>query len=205
MVNLDISLPEGIRRAGRADWRQLGEITAEAMADDPFNLWLFGSERALKPLFRIMARDIYLKEGFCHLAGDEAATMWATHDSNLNFPPLSLVQLMAAQMIHGTKGSMKRGMAAGEAMEKHHPRTPHIYLFTIGTRKAARGKGLGKALMTPVLAAADKAGLPVYLENSNPENHGFYSSFGFEKIGAFNVLDESPPMALMWREARAAS
>lgn len=199
---LDIQLPDTIRPAARRDWRQLGDITAEAFADDPFNLWLFGSGRALRPLFRIMARDIYLKEGFCHIHGDEAATMWATNESNLGFPNLSLFQLMAAQMIHGTKGSMKRGMAAGAAMEKHHPKEPHVYLFTIGTRKAARGKGLGKAMMNPVLTAADTVGLPVYLENSNPANHGFYSSFGFEKIDEFSVLDDSPPMAPMWREPR---
>ncbi|MGB3625867.1 MAG: GNAT family N-acetyltransferase [Henriciella sp.] len=202
-MNLEISLPDAIRPATRKDWRQLGDITAEAFAEDPFNLWLFGGERALRPLFRIMARDIYLKHGFCHIAGDGAATMWATHESNLRFPPLALVQLMAAQMIHGTKGSMKRGMAAGEAMEKYHPSEPHLYLFTIGTRKAARGKGLGKAMMNPVLAVADKAGLPVYLENSNPANHGFYTSFGFEKLGDFRVLDDSPPMAPMWREAKS--
>jgi len=199
---LQVELPDRLRAATRKDWRQVGDITAEAFAEDPFNLWLFGGERALRPLFRIMARDIYLKEGFCHISGDDAATMWATHESNLRFPPLSLFQLIAAQMIHGSKGAMRRGMAAGEAMEKHHPRDPHIYLFTIGTRKAARGKGLGKAMMTPVLDAADAAGLPVYLENSNPANHGFYTSFGFEKIGEFSVLDESPPMAPMWREPK---
>lgn len=199
---LQVELPDRLRAATRKEWRQIGDITAEAFAEDPFNLWLFGGEQALRPLFRIMARDIYLKEGFCHISGNDAATMWATHESNLRFPPLSMVRLIAAQMIHGSKGAMKRGMAAGEAMEKHHPHAPHVYLFTVGTRKAARGKGLGKAMMTPVLAAADETGLPVYLENSNPANHGFYTSFGFEKIGEFSVLDESPPMAPMWREPK---
>ncbi|MEM5517119.1 GNAT family N-acetyltransferase [Henriciella sp. AS95] len=69
-------------------------------------------------------------------------------------------------------------MATGEAIEKHHPKEPHVYLFTIGTCQAVRGKGLGKAMFPPVLAAADKAGLPVYPENSNLANHGFYSTHG---------------------------
>ncbi|GGB61818.1 MULTISPECIES: GNAT family N-acetyltransferase [Henriciella] len=201
---MHVDLPPEIRLSDHADWRQLGDITAEAFAEDPFNLWLFGSGRALRPLFRIMARDIYLKQGFCHMHGNEAATMWATHEANLRFPPFSLLQLMAAQVIHGTKGSMRRGMAAGRAMEKHHPREPHIYLFTIGTRKAARGKGLGKAMMNPVLTAADKEGLPVYLENSNPANYGFYSAFGFKKIDEFSVLGESPPMTPMWRTPKTS-
>lgn len=198
---LTFDLPETIRPAMRADWRQLGDITAEAFAEDPFNLWLFGRPRALRPLFRMMARDIYLKHGFCHMAGDEAATMWATHESDLRFPPLTLFQLIAAQMIHGSKGAMKRGMAAGQAMMEHHPSEPHVYLFTVGTRKAARGQGLGKAMLTPVLAAADTAGLPVYLENTNPVNDGFYRSLGFERRGEFRVDRTAPLVTTMWREA----
>lgn len=202
---LQINLPDTIRPATRRDWRQLGDITAEAFAEDPFNLWLFGRPRALRPLFRMMARDIYLKHGFCHMAGDEAATMWATHESDLRFPPLTLAQLIVAQSIHGSKGAIKRGMAAGETMEKHHPREPHLYLFTVGTRKAARGKGLGKAMITPVLTAADRERLPVYLENTNPVNDGFYRSLGFDKRGEFRVDETAPLVTTMWREVQARS
>ena len=195
-------LPDTIRPATRADWRQLGDITAEAFAEDPFNLWIFGKARALRPLFRIMARDIYLKNGFCHMAGDGGATMWGTHESNLRFPPLSMISLILAQMMYGSKGAMKRGMAAGEAMAAHHPEEPHLYLFTVGTRKAARGKGIGKALLSPVLAAADRDGLPVYLENTNPVNDGFYRSLGFEKRGEFHVDETAPIVTTMWRTPR---
>lgn len=199
MINID--LPDGIRPATHRDWRQLGDITAEAFAEDPFNLWIFGRARALRPLFRIMARDIYLKNGFCHLAGDSAATMWATHESDLRFPPLSLAKLIAAQLVHGTKGAMKRGMKTGEVMAAHHPREPHLYLFTVGTRKAARGTGLGKAILAPVLAAADRERLPVYLENTNPVNDGFYRSLGFERRSEFRVDETAPLVTTMWREA----
>ena len=197
---LDITMPDTIRLATRRDWKQLGDITAEAFAEDPFNRWLFGRERALRPLFRMMARDIYLKHGFCHMAGDDAATMWATHESDLRFPNFTLFQLIITQSILGSKGSMKRGMAAGETMEKHHPHEPHVYLFTVGTRKAARGKGLGKAMLAPVLAAADREGLPVYLENTNPLNDGFYRSLGFGPRGEFRVDDTAPLVTTMWRE-----
>lgn len=197
---LQIKLPDGVRHADRKDWRQVGDITAEAFAEDPFNLWIFGRARALKPLFRIMARDIYLKRGFCHLAGDGGANMWATHESDLRFPALSMMSLIAAQMVHGTRGAMKRGMATGETMQKYHPQEPHVYLFTVGTRKAARGTGLGKGLISPVLAAADSAGLPVYLENTNPVNDGFYRSLGFERHGDFRVDETAPLVTTMWRE-----
>ncbi|WP_084398772.1 GNAT family N-acetyltransferase [Henriciella aquimarina] len=197
---LDIHLPETIRPATRADWRQLGDITAEAFAQDPFNLWIFGRARALKPLFRTMARDIYLKTGFCHLAEDSAATMWAMHDAKQDFPPLSLARLIATQMVLARRGAMKRALAAADTMQAHHPKDPHVYLFTVGTRAAARGKGLGKAMLAPVLTAADRKGLPAYLENTNPANDGFYRSLGFERHGDFRVDETAPLVTTMWRE-----
>lgn len=200
---LDINLPDTIRPATRRDWRQIGDITGEAFAEDPFNLWIFGRPRALPPLFRMMARDIYLKNGFCHLAGDNAATMWAMHDAKQDFPPFSLFRLIALQLFLADKGAMKRGLAAAETMQKHHPKDPHVYLFTVGTRKAARGKGHGKAILAPVLTAADKEGLPAYLENTNPVNTGFYRSLGFERTGQFHVDDTAPAVMTMWREPKA--
>ncbi|WP_300377007.1 N-acetyltransferase [Henriciella sp.] len=198
---LDIDLPDGIRLATRRDWRQLGDITAEAFAEDPFNLWIFGRTRALKPLFRIMARDIYLRSGFCHIASNGGATMWAMHDARQELSFLAMWQLIIAQRLHAEPGTMKRIMSVSKTMAAHHPKEPHAYLFTVGTRKAARGTGLGKGLINPVLAAADAKGLPVYLENTNPVNDGFYRSLGFERTGDFRVDGTAPVVTTMWRAA----
>ena len=66
----------------------------------------------------------------------------------------------------------------------------------------ARGKGLGKQWMTPVTDAADRAGMPCYLENSNPANTGFYRSRVFERMKLFEPGPGAPPMEAMWREPR---
>jgi ribosomal protein S18 acetylase RimI-like enzyme len=65
-------------------------------------------------------------------------------------------------------------------IEKHHPREPHYYLFTIGTRRAARGLGVGSALMREVLEKCDGEQMPAYLESSNRENLTYYRRHGFE-------------------------
>ena len=201
---IDPDLPAGMRKASYQDWKQVGGITAEAFAEDPVNLWIFGNARAIRPLFMIMARDIYLKRGLCHLIGDDGATMWADESTDLRFPPLSLLKLMTAQTFHGSKGAMKRGMQTGQALVENHPSDPHIYLFAIGTRKAARGKGVGKGLLAPVLAEADRIGKPVYLENSNPVNTGFYNAHGFERMKLFYPGEGAPVMEAMWREPRTS-
>lgn len=199
---LDIELPEGMRQAGKADWRQLGGITGEAFEEDPVNLWIFGSRGPLPHVFRNLARNIYLPRGICHIAGDRGATMWAHSDASRELGMLATLQLVWVLNLMGSKGAAKRGLGAGEAMAREHPKDPHLYLFTIGTRKAARGQGLGKQLMRPMLDAADRAALPCYLENSNPANTGFYMSHGFERLKLFEVGPGSPVMEAMWREPR---
>lgn len=201
---LDIKLPEGMRVAGRQDWRQLGAITAEAFAEDPVNLWLFGNREAMPAVFSTLARALYLPRGFCHLKGDDGATMWAPSDASLDISLWPTLGLVSALMRKGSKGAVKRALAAGEAMKREHPKAPHVYLFSIGTRKAARGKGLGKMLISPVLEAADRKGLPCYLENSNPANSGFYRSRGFERMKLFEPGPGGPPLEAMWREPRSA-
>ncbi|MFN3910423.1 GNAT family N-acetyltransferase [Hyphomonas sp.] len=199
---LDIHLPDGMRTATRADWKRIGDVTGEAFAQDPVNLWIFGNPEALPPLFRILAQDIYLPNGVCHLAGDAGATMWCHSDRLKGLGNWALWKLIVLQAFKGAPGSMKRGLGAAEAMDREHPKEPHMYLFTIGTRKAARGQGLGKKLIQPMLDAADRAALPCYLENSNPANTGFYVSHGFERMKLFEPGPGGPPLEAMWREPR---
>jgi ribosomal protein S18 acetylase RimI-like enzyme len=197
----EISLPDGVRAGERRDRNLIGDITGEAFAEDPINLWIFGKPGALPPLFRIMAGDIYLPNGICHLAGEDGATMWCHSEQMKGLGTLALWQLIFAQTFMATPGAMKRGLGAAQAMDANHPKEPHLYLFTIGTRKRARGTGLGHKLMQPMLNAADRARIPVYLENSNPVNTGFYVRHGFERTGLFTIGEGSPVMEAMWREA----
>jgi ribosomal protein S18 acetylase RimI-like enzyme len=156
MSTPDISLPEGMRAAGSRDWRRLGAITAEAFAEDPVNLWIFGNAAPLVDVFGVLAKDVYLRRGFCHLSGDSngdwGATMWSHSSASREMGFLATLGLVTSVMRKGTRGAAKRGLAAAETMAREHPTAPHLYLFTIGTRKAARGKGLGKALMARVRA-----------------------------------------------------
>ncbi len=198
----EIALPDGLRAATKRDRNLLGDITGEAFAEDPINLWIFGKPVALPPLFRILAEDIYLPNGMCHLAGNDGATMWCHSDKLKGLGTAALWKLILVQTFKGTQGAMKRGLGAANAMDENHPKAPHLYLFTIGTTKTARGTGLGHKLMQPMLDAADRAGLPVYLENSNPVNTGFYVRHGFERMKTFQIGEGSPIMEAMWRTAR---
>ncbi|MEQ9393898.1 GNAT family N-acetyltransferase [Haliea sp.] len=192
-----------LRRATIRDWKQLVDITAEAFSEDPVGRWVFGSPRGMKVAFQVMARSIYLKHGICHLAGDDAATMWARHDTDMSLSLPGMLKLAAGLAVYGSRGAVARGTRAGELMAQYHPSSPHWYLFAIGTRQAARGTGLGKALLAPVLSACDRDRMPVYLENSNPANTRFYAAHGFERMQVFACGEGGPPLEAMWREPKS--
>ena len=202
---MKIELTPDIRLARRRDWRAVGEITAEAFRDDPVNRYLLGTAEGVRAAMMTLARHVYVPVGESFLIEGKGATMWVPPGAAPKFGLWAQLGFAMGQLRHGSKGAMKRALHATGLMEKHHPDTPHMYLFSIGTTASARGKGVGKALLKPVLEACDRAGMPAYLENSNPANHGFYSAHGFEKITEFPVGPEGPPMAPMWREARAPS
>lgn len=205
-IATDIRLPDTIRQGGPDTWEQLADITADAFRDDPVNRWLFGNPRAILSAFRVLARDIYARRGICHIAGDGGAAMWMDYcnsDANSDLSLLGMINLAIGQLRHGSSGSLGRAIKAGELMAEHHPKEPHIYLFTIGTRRSARGSGLGKALFAPVLDACDRNGVACYLENSNPINHSYYAMHGFETREVFACGEGGPPMEAMWRAPRA--
>ena len=201
----DVQLPAGMRRAVQDDWKQVGGIIAEAFSEDPVNLWIFGNAAPMPTVFGALAKSVYLPRGLCQLSGDAGATMWSHSSADRELSLIPTLALAASVIGKGSKGAVKRALGASDLMQKEHPKAPHLYLFAIGTRKAARGKGLGKALIAPVLAAADRDRLPCYLENSNPANTGFYHSHGFERMKLFAAGQDGPPLEAMWREPKAGS
>ncbi len=74
-----------------------------------------------------------------------------------------------------------------DEMDRWHPEQPHWYLPLVGVEPHAQGRGLGAALMRHAVAQADAAGLPAYLESSNPRNISLYLRHGFEVLGEIQV------------------
>ena len=86
------------------------------------------------------------------------------------------------------------------SMDKHHPKEPHYYLFVIGVRDEAKGRGIGSALLEPVLKECDRRKVIAYLENSNPLNLPFYKRHGFEVRKEITLSRNGPKIWLMFRD-----
>ena len=82
-----------------------------------------------------------------------------------------------------------------------HPTEPHYYLAVLGTEPEFQGRGIGSALLRPVLDICDRDEIPAYLESSKERNIAFYARHGF-RVTREVTLPKGPPVWLMWRDPR---
>ena len=86
-------------------------------------------------------------------------------------------------------------------LERRHPRSPeHWYLHYLGVVPARQGRGLGTALMRPVLDRLDAEGQPAFLESSTARSAALYERNGFELTGSFDMPARGPMIRQMWRD-----
>ena len=102
-------------------------------------------------------------------------------------------------MLFRLGGDTPRALGLLSKVEKVHPTEPHWYLAILGTAPEHQGKGVGGALMAPVLKKCDEEGLPAYLESSKESNIPFYQRHGFEVKGEVNAKN-GPTLWPMWRD-----
>jgi GNAT superfamily N-acetyltransferase len=87
-----------------------------------------------------------------------------------------------------------------DRFEAHHPHDePHAYLSLLATRPDLAGHGYGQAHLATDLQRWDRAGLPTYLESSNPGNDHRYERQGYRPVGRFETVIDSAPVTTMWR------
>lgn len=179
----------------------VGMIIADSFRHDPFNEWVFNNQLTMKLVFHYLAKTKYLKAGFGHIIGTGAATLWTPPDY-CEEPSLQRDLSVGLRILFGAgPRSLLRAKAASETLAALRPKFPHYYLFAIAVLPKYQGQGLGKKLLLPVIQEADQKGAPIYLESSNPNNHAFYRSLGFETTQIIKVQENSPPIELMLRNS----
>ncbi len=199
---------QAVRAARRDEAALLGEVLADAFAEDPVFAWLIppqlrGRDSRLRTFFTSMSRS-YLRRGKpCYLTGDaSAAALWAGPGSWAM--PVSQVILEAAPSGLALRHRLPRALRTQMQIERLHARQspPHWYLGYLGTRRGRQSQGLGTQMLREVLAGVDTDGVPAYLESSNERNLPLYERNGFRVVGEHRALGHGPTIWRMWREAR---
>ncbi len=187
-----------------------GELIARAHFDDPGSRYIIPEDEArarLSPaLFTASIRFGHLY-GLCHTtAGSLAgATMWLI-PGHTDAPLWKMLRsgLLSAYLTVGIS-RVRRGLNyinSTERWHKHYAPGPHWYLFLIGVEPRCQGKGIGSALLRPVLERADEQQRPCYLETGNHINVAFYQKHGFDLVGEADVPRGGPHIWCMLRKPR---
>ena len=195
----------GVRAARKADAPQIASILADAFTDDPVMSWMMGRPNPPETFFLELARGIYLRRGYGHLAEDSAATLWLPAGEAPHLPFANELRLALSLLRHIGASGIGRARACGEIIGANHPAAPHYYLFAVGVRNGMKGKGLGGRLIREGLRRADKDRAIAYLENSNPKNTPLYQRFGFEAQSELPLPKGAPPLLAMLRPAKEAA
>ncbi|HLH28501.1 MAG TPA: GNAT family N-acetyltransferase, partial [Acidimicrobiales bacterium] len=105
--------------------------------------------------------------------------------------------------VHRLGRRVGAGMRLYSEIDRAHRRVtvPHWYLAVLGCDPAWQRRGVGSALLVPVLGRADAESAPVYLETQKAENLPWYRRHGFEVVGELRALG-CPPMWAMQRDPR---
>jgi GNAT superfamily N-acetyltransferase len=194
----------GVRRAARGDVPALAAMLARAFADDPIARWSCPRDDlrpgVLEGFHGARVRQL-IRDGEVWISGDGAsAALWADpgHWKTSFRDDLELAASMRDPRLWRRAPLIGYGLLG---LEGHHPpRPPHWYLAVLGTDPAAQGRGLGSAVLAPVLEGCDRDGIGAYLVSSKERNIDFYARFGF-RVTREVRLPRGPRAWLMWRDA----
>jgi GNAT superfamily N-acetyltransferase len=207
VVGAPAAAPRGqtVRKATLDDVPELAKALALAFDGDPPMQWFLPDpatrvERARR-LFDVMLRRVHLARDHCYTTDDLAGgALWV--------PPgswrLGVVEQVA--LLPGMLRVFGRGLGRAQrglsVMESGHPRERHFYLDSLGVVPERQGRGLGSALMRPVLERCDADGVPAYLNAGSVRSRDLYRRHGFAVTEEFSLPDGGPPLWRMWREPR---
>lgn len=193
-----------MRPATETEVTPLSHVLARAFDDDPVMEYLFEpSDQRPRRIAKFMAQTANrdLAHGEVHTTGGlHGAAIWCAPDQ-WKLGLWETVKL-SPSALGAFRSRLPRALRVLGRVEKAHPKAPHWYLAVLGTDPEHQGKGIGSALLQPVLERCDTEGLPAYLESSKERNIPFYARHGFE-ITEEVAFPDGPRVWGMWREPRS--
>jgi GNAT superfamily N-acetyltransferase len=198
-----------VRPARPEEMRHLLSVTARAYKGDAWIEYMFGDAarddsrrdavyQAVGKLWRAEdPNEVKLTtEGLEGIAVWHAPNHWKT-------PVRRMVRVVPALLRAAGVAGFVRAIGVLSAIEKKHPKELHWYLDSLATDPPAQRRGIGGALMAPILEKCDREGLPAYLETQKLENVAYYRRHGFEVRDEIEVSKNGLRVWTMWREPLA--
>jgi ribosomal protein S18 acetylase RimI-like enzyme len=198
------ALETPVRHAHAGDTRPLSLALARAFRDDPVHRWILPGEfdwaLASDAFFAMVMRDLLRHDAVFTDEGRVGAALW--------IPPYPQPATWRERLVMAACWYAAIGRRASQVgvqlarIERAHPVEPHWYLAVLGIDPRHQRRGLGSALIGPILARCDADRVPAYLESSKRSNVPFYERHGFRVLGELAIAG-GPVIWRMQREAHA--
>jgi ribosomal protein S18 acetylase RimI-like enzyme len=200
-----------IRRMTKDDYAEVLAVAARAFWYDPLVDYF---SRNMLHEYRLLpaAMRVYIKD----LQGQHAETWVGERDGRPRgiagwLPPGSFprsgmreVRQAALALSVVARGQHRRkALRLFYEVDRHHPEEPHWYLSLLATDPTAQGKGIGSALLAPVLDRCDHEGVVAYTETQKEANVGWYGRAGFEVTEVLRLPD-TPTVWCLRRDPRVS-
>jgi GNAT superfamily N-acetyltransferase len=191
-----------VRKARTEEAGRLAAVLARSFYDDPPISWVINDDRRrlalLERSFALYLRKLWLEQDETYTTAEVAGVCVWEAPGQWKVGILDRLRLLPSMArIYGR--ILPRVLSGLATLESNHPSEPHYYLPFVGVDPEWQGRGLGAALMRPVLDRCDSEGVPAYLEASSPRNRALYERHGFETTEEFTLGKDSPPVWRMWR------
>jgi ribosomal protein S18 acetylase RimI-like enzyme len=189
----------------RGQFHGAREMLTRAFLDYPLMIYanpqLARRRRGVTTLYGAIVRDT-LRHGEVHVsAGLEGACCWLPPGVGLpTFAREVRAGMLGLPLGFGWAG-FQRLVNFDQVQRRLHQQYaigPHWFLATIGVDPAHQGRGIGSALMAPVLARADEQRTPCYLETHTTGNVRLYERHGFRVMEHI----ENPTSVPLWAMLR---
>ncbi|MFI5008766.1 MAG: GNAT family N-acetyltransferase [Solirubrobacterales bacterium] len=194
-----------VSRAAPADVSNVAQTLGRAFHVDPVFTWLLAEDpghlRILTRYFELFLNKVWIEQQETYTTVDSvAAAVWCL-PRQWHIGVRTLLGLAPASV--GVFGRhLPRVLRALAMVESKHPRLPHYYLAFVGVDPQWQGRGLGTAVLAPVLERCDREAMPAYLEASTPRSRALYERHGFAVTEELTFAKNAPPVWRMWREPR---
>ncbi|MEU5127600.1 GNAT family N-acetyltransferase [Streptomyces mobaraensis] len=198
-----------VRPATSRDVPSSVRTLTRAFADYPFTRHIVAADdhedriRRFQSLFLERVGMAYGRVWVTEEAGGEGAVavaVWTTPERDPG-PAFAEVAPAAAELAGDRAAAFE---SAERALEPHRPQGPAWFLATVGVDPAHQGRGIGAAVLSPGLEAAERAGHPAYLETSTERNVRFYQRLGFRVTADVRLPDDGPRTWCMRRDPNAS-
>jgi GNAT superfamily N-acetyltransferase len=179
----------------------------DAFAIDPLLRWVWPSDEryaACAPAFFGTLLDLRLAAGEVWVADEgDSVAMWNPPGGLYLADPTQSEKLWAEVQQDFTAAECSRWASYDQALRVPDDAPAHWYLGVLATRRERQGTGLGRAVLTPILAAADRTDMVTYLETASDANLRFYGQLGFAAVREAE-MPEGPLCWLLRRDPGTA-